>query len=73
MSISECAALAHPWAPRHLGVLSGRKFYRRSKTKRECVAALRSGALFGLAVIIAVQSYRHSQILSLLTGRWRVR
>ena len=32
MRISECAALAHPWAPRHLDVLSGRKFLRRLKT-----------------------------------------
>ena len=35
MSISERAALAHPWAPRHFGVLSGRKPLRQAKTKRE--------------------------------------
>ncbi len=35
MRISERAARAHPWAPRHLDIVSGRKSLRRSKTKRE--------------------------------------
>jgi len=34
-----------------LGVLSGRKYFRRSKTKRERRAALRSGEMFGLTIL----------------------
>ncbi len=48
-----------------MSISEGRKFFSQSKTKRECVAALRSGALFGLGVVYCEIAQAPSVVVAL--------